>query len=51
MNMMLKASMEILKSSMKGESNFISIETFLSVSVTILLAVAQILFVICIKEI
>ena len=45
MNMMLKASMEILKSSMKSESNFISIETFLSVSVTILLAVAQILFV------
>ena len=45
MNMMLKASMEILKSSIKGESRFVSIETFLSVTVTVLLAVAQILFV------
>ena len=45
MNMMLKASMEILKSSIKGESRFVSIETFLSVTVTVLLAVAQIMFV------
>jgi hypothetical protein len=45
MNMMLKAAMEILKSSLRGESKFISVETFLSITVTILLAVAQILFV------
>ena len=45
MNLTMKAVMEIIKSSFKGESSFFSIDTFLAIVVTILLAVAQILFV------